>query len=191
MDQEQNYKRTDNVFPSDPEIDKLSRGVMEKQLDNSTRSFNPSENFVAYGNLILFLVIGVLVILGLSGFGWAGYAFVFLLYTIFTNSLIQKKILLSKYSRFPSVGITIVKGGRAVFLSILLILALTIILLLIHVNIMELILVPGAIFKYRTNSTNLFIGLPIGIIIGLLQNKFSSYWEVISLQKYSSITTGN
>lgn len=184
------YQKKDLSYPANPVLDKLNREAMQNQLTSPGVNYSLDENRVAYANLAIFFLILVLVILALSGYGWAAYAFVFILYTIFINSLIKKKILLSKNARFPSVGQLVVVGARAVFLSALLLTVLTIILLLIHINIMELILVPGALFSYRINFVSVVIGLPIGVIVGLLNIKFTNYWEKIALQKYNSEITG-
>ena len=167
---------------------------MEKENNQKANglqeTFRPSESFIAYGNLVTFLLLAGLILLGLSGFGWAGYAFVFCIYIIFINSLLQRKILLSKYADVPSAGFLIIKGTRAVFISGLIVFVLTVILLLIHTNLMELIIIPDASFKYKINFVALIIGLPIGVVVGLLSIKFTSYWEQISVQNYNSIISG-
>src|SRR4029078_11692576 len=126
------YQTKDIEYKANKELDQLNREAMNAASNNSGKSLDESR--VAYANFLVFFVMLALVILALSGFAWAGYAFVVTIYTIFINSLIKKKILLSKRVYVPTVDMLIVIGARAVFLSSLIIIVITLILLLIHTN---------------------------------------------------------
>lgn len=143
-----------------------------------------SENFVARGNLMLFVSIVIIIVMAMSGFGWSGYAFVSFLYTIFISTFFKRKIYLSKYPWIPSVSPLTIRGTRAVALSLFILLALTVIFLLFQTNIMELFVLSNYHFRHKIDFISLVIGFPIGITIGLLQSRFSEYWEEICLQKY-------
>ncbi len=184
-------KRGDVNFSSTPELDKLQRDTVKNQSTGNNENYSLDEGRVAFGNLAIFLVMGVLIILGWLGFEWAEYAFIISLYTILGASLVQKKISFSKNTRAPSVGLLIIKGKRAIFLSILFILVLTIILLLTQTNIMDFILVSGSTFEHQLNLSPLLIALLPGIIVGYSYVKLSDYWEQISLRKYNNVISGN
>jgi phosphotransferase system glucose/maltose/N-acetylglucosamine-specific IIC component len=56
---------------------------------------------------------------------------------------------------------------------------------------MELFLVPNFVFQFNGNLSSVFIGLPIGIIVGVFYSIITNNWENISLEKYNSIISGN
>lgn len=158
------------------------------------------ESYTSWGMLITFLIFGLFFILALSGFGWAAYSIIFAVYYYLFSCVISRKIsfsqrnvflLLSKYYSAVLAGLIIIKGIGAVVLSGLLIFVLTLILLIVHTNIIEFWVVSDFTFQYKINVNSLLTGLPMGIFFGFLYTKFNNNVEKISLEQYGSKIIGD
>ena len=180
------YQKTDISYPADKVLERSANG----KIGNPATNYVLHESRVAYANLFIFLVMFALVVLSLFEYLWAAYSFVFALYTIFIDCLINKKIRLNNNSIVPTVDFLVIVGARAVFLSSLVLISLTVILVFVHTNILEMFLIPHTNFIYRINFLSLIVGLVIGITTGLLYIVFANFWEKISLQKYNSVISG-
>lgn len=148
------------------------------------------EDFVAKRLLVLFLFLGIMVILALSEFDFAGYTLLFFLCVESFYIVKNKTIILDGWGSGPSwkgpaKQWLILKGTRAVILGVLFLIALTILTLLSKTNIIDLIAVANTPFQHDINFLNLAIGLVLGGVAAFLDNQIADKHQKVIIGKYN------